>query len=198
MRPEPVNTIMYAAGYSSSKQPRETGCVVVVGRHADNPRRQRPMPVNATAPRRNRTETCLVAAMSLAILLGACTGGSSPSASHQQVIGSQSEQPSVASTVGGPSLAAPSAPAGVTTVTIRDRSFGAPEITVAVGKVTFINADTVPHTVTEGQDGVAAPNARFDMVVGVGESIQVTFAQPGDYRITCLFHSEMHLLAHAH
>jgi plastocyanin len=157
------------------------------------------MPVNATAPRRNRTETSLLAAMSLGVLLGACTGGSSPSASHQQVTGSASEQPSVASTVAGPSLAPPSAaPADVTTVTIRDRSFGVPEITVAVGKVTFINADTVPHTVTEGHDGVAAPNARFDMVVGVGESIQVTFAQPGDYRITCLFHSEMHLLAHAH
>ncbi len=45
----------------------------------------------------------------------------------------------------------------ITKVTVRNRSFGTPEITVAVGKVTFVNADSVPHTVTEGENGVAAP-----------------------------------------
>jgi len=149
--------------------------------------------------RRNPTRTHLVAVVSLAILLGACAAQNSPSASRQQVTDSQSEQPSIAASVAGPSLATPSVPpADVTTVTIRDRSFGAPEITVAAGEVTFVNADTVPHTVTEGHNGVAAPNARFNMVVAAGESIQVTFVEPGDYQITCLFHSEMHLLVHAH
>ncbi len=152
-----------------------------------------------TAQRRNRRRTAQVAVVSLAILLGGCAVESSPSLSHIPVTGSEGEQPSMATRTAGPSLGATSArPGDVTTVTIRNLSFGAPEITVALGKVTFINADTVPHTVTEGQDGVAAPNARFDLVVGAGESIQVTFVEPGDYRITCLFHSEMHLLVHAH
>jgi plastocyanin len=35
-------------------------------------------------------------------------------------------------------------------------------------------------------------------VVGVGDSVEVTFADVGDYQITCLFHAEMHLLVHAH
>ena len=141
----------------------------------------------------------MVAVYSLAILLGACVPESSQSASQHPLIGSESGRASVATTAGEPSFAATSVPpVDVSTVTIRSRSFGAPEITVGLGMVTFINADTEPHTVTEGQDGVAASNARFDMVVVAGESIQVTFVEPGDYRITCLFHSEMHLLVHAH
>ena len=158
----------------------------------------RPTPGYSTDHRATRRGATHVVLASLAILLGACAVQSSQSASHHPVAGSASEQPSLATTPAGPSLGSASPPpADVTTVTIRDLSFGPPEITVARGKVTFINADTVPHTVTEGQDGVAAPNARFDMVVGPGESIQVTFAQAGDYQITCLFHSEMHLLVHA-
>ena len=136
---------------------------------------------------------------SLVLLLGACAVQSSPSTSHHPLAGSASAQPSMVTPSAGPSLASASLPpVDVSTVTIRNLSYGPPEITVAVGTVTFINADTVPHTVTEGQDGVAAPTARFDMEVGVGQSIQVTFPEPGDYQITCLFHSEMHLLVHAH
>lgn len=157
------------------------------------------MPIHPMARRRNRRSSASLAVVTAVVLLGACTSASSPPTSDKPVTGSTSEQPSAVSTTAGSSLAATSAPpALVTTVTIRNRSFGAPEITVAVGKVTFINADTLPHTVTEGQDGVAAPNARINKVVGVGESIEVTFPDPGDYQITCLFHSEMHLLVHAH
>ncbi len=154
---------------------------------------------HATARRRKGRGTAEAVVVGLAIVLGACASESSQSAPQHLVIGSESERPSGATTAAGPSTGATSvAPLDVTTVTIRNRSFGAPEITVALGRVTFINADTDPHTVTEGQDGAPAPNARFDMVVGVGESIQVTFVEPGDYRITCLFHAEMHLLVHAH
>lgn len=151
-----------------------------------------------TTDRQNRQRTVQVAVAGLALLLVACSAQSSPSESLPAVNGSETQQPSMATATAGPSLASSSVPpADVTTVTIRGRSFGAPEITVAVGKVTFLNADTVPHTVTEGQNGVSAPNARFDEVVAVGASIDVTFPEPGDYQITCLFHSEMHLLVHA-
>lgn len=153
----------------------------------------------ATTHRQNRQGTVQLAVVGLAILLVACSAQSSNSEPLQTVNGSETQQPSTASPTAEPSLAASSvAPVDVITVTIRDRSFGAPEITVAVGKVTFINADTLLHTVTEGQNGATAPNARFDEVVSVGESVEVTFADPGDYQITCLFHSEMHVLVHAH
>jgi plastocyanin len=85
----------------------------------------------------------------------------------------------------------------VTTVVIRENSFGAPEITVAIGIVTFVNADDEVHTVTEGDNGAAAPDGRFDDFVDIGRSVDVEFADRGDYLITCLFHSEMHLLVHA-
>ncbi len=129
----------------------------------------------------------------LAIVLAACSTQSSPSEPIPTPSPSETQQPSTA-----PATAEPSKAADVTTVTIRDRSFGAPEITVAVGKVTFVNADSLPHTVTEGQNGAAAPDARVNEVVGVGDSVEVTFADVGDYQITCLFHAEMHLIVHAH
>ena len=155
--------------------------------------------MNATTHSGDRRRTAQVAVVSVVILLAGCSAASSPIASQPHVSASQSQQPTAASPTTLPSAAATSVPpAAVTTVTIRDRSFGAPEINVAVGTVTFVNADTLPHTVTEGQNGAAAPNARFNEVVGVGESVEVTFADPGDYQITCLFHAEMHLLVHAH
>ena len=140
-----------------------------------------------------------LALVGLAILLIACSAQTSPSEPIPTPSPSETQQPSTAAATAEPSAPAPTAaPADVTSVTIRDRSFGAPEITVAVGKVTFVNADSLPHTVTEGQNGAAAPNARVNEVVGVGDSLEVTFADVGDYQITCLFHSEMHLLVHAH
>ena len=134
-----------------------------------------------------------LAVVGLAIVLVACSAQTSPSEAIPTPSPSETLQPSTAAATAEPSRAA-----DVTTVTIRDRSFGAPEITVAVGKVTFVNADSLPHTVTEGQNGATAPNARVNEVVGVGDSVEVTFADVGDYQITCLFHAEMHLVVHAH
>lgn len=140
----------------------------------------------------------------LALSLGGCAAAgesvmqpSAGEASSGPVAGEPSTAPTTASSAipseGGPG---PSSP-GVTVVTIDNLSFGAPEITVAVGIVTFVNGDDVPHTVTEGENGAAAPDGRFDAFVDVGESIEINFAEPGDYRITCQFHAEMHLLVHA-
>jgi len=149
--------------------------------------------------RQYRERTVQLAVVALAGLLVACTAQSSPSEVVPTMNGSETQQLSTATPTAKPSEPAMSVPPiDVATVTIRDRSFGAPEITVAIGKVTFVNADTVPHTVSEGQNGALAPNPRVNEVVGVGESVEVTFADPGDYQITCLFHAEMHLLVHAH
>lgn len=147
-----------------------------------------------------RKRAVLPAVASLAILLAACNAEASQSASPDQTAGSQSAAPTDTPTASAePSqVPSPSLTADISTVIIRDRSFGAPEITVAVGDVTFVNEDSLPHTVSEGENGEAFPNARFDEFVDVGDSVTVAFAEPGDYLITCLFHSEMHLLVHAH
>lgn len=141
----------------------------------------------------------VLAVVAFGIPLGACSAGGSPSASPQPGISSGTSSPPGTPTPNGPSESSATSPsADVTTVTIRDLSFGTPEITVAVGAVTFVNEDDVEHTVTEGEDGAAAPNGRFDVFVDAGESAEVTFGDAGDYVITCQFHPEMHLLVHAH
>jgi plastocyanin len=91
--------------------------------------------------------------------------------------------------------AAPSAaPSGAeTTVDIANLKFG-PDVTVAAGtSVTWKNGDTVPHTATEGSNGVKAPNARFDVQLPVGKSGSFTFTDAGTYQVTCTIHPTMNM-----
>jgi len=157
------------------------------------------MPIYERCHRRYRQSSLPRTVLGLAVLLGGCAATSSqpPSPGRISISPRPTASESATTTAAESAIATPVTSIEVATVTIRNRSFGTPEITVAVGTVRFVNADTVPHTVTEGENGVAAPNARFDVLVPAGESIQVAFSEPGDYRITCLFHSEMHLLVHA-
>lgn len=137
----------------------------------------------------------------LAALLAACsaTADGSPSAS---AIGSQLPAESTPAQATDQPTTAPTATAtatvDVTEVTINGFSFGPAKVSVKVGDVTFANTDEFSHTVTEGENGAAAADARFDEVVGVGKSAVITFADPGDYQITCQFHPLMRLLVRAH
>jgi plastocyanin len=80
-----------------------------------------------------------------------------------------------------------------TTVDIAKLAFG-PDVTVAAGTtVTWKNGDTVPHTATEGSNGVKAPNARFDVQLPVGQSGSFTFADAGTYQVTCTIHPTMNM-----
>ena len=76
-------------------------------------------------------------------------------------------------------------------------SFGATEVTVPAGQtLTVINNSSAPHTFTEGENGNAAADARVDEQIAVGASVPVTFPEPGDYNVTCLFHSAMNMVVH--
>ena len=86
---------------------------------------------------------------------------------------------------------------GATSVMLVNFEFDPGEITVSVGDtVTFMNHDSAPHTVTEGTNGNAADDARFDEEVAGGESVEVTFDEAGDYDVTCLFHANMNMVVH--
>jgi plastocyanin len=75
--------------------------------------------------------------------------------------------------------------------------FSQQELTVSVGDtVTFENDSTIPHTVTEGQDGDAAADAQFDEEVPPGESVEITFEEAGDVNVTCKIHPEMNMVVH--
>jgi plastocyanin len=80
-----------------------------------------------------------------------------------------------------------------TTVTISGSSFG-DDITVPAGtSVTFVNEDSLPHTVTNGSDGQPEDGALFDNDVAAGASTEVTFDEPGTYNVTCTIHPSMNM-----
>ena len=76
-------------------------------------------------------------------------------------------------------------------------SFGAADVTVPAGEtLTVINNSGAPHTFTEGENGNAAADARVDEQIAVGASVPVSFPEPGDYNVTCLFHPGMNMVVH--
>jgi plastocyanin len=113
---------------------------------------------------------------------GSVAPGASPSAVASAVASASAQaQPSAA------------ASGAATTVEIANLTFG-PDLTVAAGTdVTFTNKDTVPHTATEGSNGVAAPNARFNLQLPLGASASYTFADAGTYKVTCTIHLTMNM-----
>ncbi|MDH4334091.1 MAG: cupredoxin domain-containing protein [Chloroflexota bacterium] len=148
---------------------------------------------------RPRTARALVPALALLLAACAATGDGSPTSSAIASQAPAESTPAVATDQPTtPPTATATATTDVTEVTIAGFSFGPAEVNVKVGEVTFANSDEFPHTVTEGENGAASAGARFDEVVGVGKAIVITFAEAGDYHITCQFHAQMRLLVHAH
>lgn len=101
---------------------------------------------------------------------------------------------------GGGATAASSASAaasGGNVVTIVGFAFQPTELTVSVGDaVRFVNENTAPHTVTQGENGTAAEDAAFDEQLASGESVEITFDTAGDVAITCRFHATMNMVVH--
>lgn len=73
-----------------------------------------------------------------------------------------------------------------TTVTIEKFAFSPKEITVAPGtKVTWINKDETPHTVTANDKTFASKAMDTD------DNYEVTFANAGDFSYFCTLHPFM-------
>jgi plastocyanin len=128
---------------------------------------------------------------SLVLAASSCaTGSSSPSATATTAVSmaaSESAAESAAESMGeGPSI----------TITSTS-SFGAEEVTVPAGEtLTVINNSSAPHTFTEGENGGEAENARVAEDIATGATVEVSFPEPGDYNVTCLFHSAMNMVVH--
>ncbi|HET6745832.1 MAG TPA: plastocyanin/azurin family copper-binding protein [Candidatus Limnocylindria bacterium] len=130
----------------------------------------------------------------LVILLAACSNATSSSAAA-----SESEAASTAASESAAASAEASAGTGAgATITITSSSsFGTDEITLPAGQeLTVINESAAPHTFTEGENGGAAADARVDENIAAGETVSVSFPEPGDYNVTCLFHSSMNMVVH--
>lgn len=102
---------------------------------------------------------------------------------------------SVDDETGNSAQADASGPAGAAAeVQIGDASFSVDEITITAGQtVTWTNGDDVGHTITHGEDGVAATGALFDEPINVDQTVSFTFTEPGTYPVTCTIHPAMQM-----
>jgi plastocyanin len=142
-----------------------------------------------TGDRRTRAMAAML--VTLVLILAACSssGASEAPASLAAPSEAAASQP-------GASVAA-SQTAGGTSVTISGLAFAVAEITVPVGDLTFVNQDSVPHNLAEGENGTEVANPRVQKVSinPLAEGI-LTFTAAGDYHITCLIHPQMNMEVH--
>ena len=132
----------------------------------------------------------------LLILLAACsTATSSSSAASQSQ--AASDTASAAASESAAESAGESTGTGPTITITGTSSFGTGEITVPAGQqLTVINQSSAPHTFTEGENGGAAADARVNEDIANGATVAISFPEPGDYNVTCLFHSSMNMVVH--
>ncbi len=130
----------------------------------------------------------------LVLILAACSNATS-SASDEPSQAAPSASPSEAESAAASQAAEPSeAAGGGETVRLSQFAFDPEELTIAVGtEVTFVNADSAAHTVTEGTDGTAVADPIIDEELQQNDSTSFTFDEPGTYDITCLFHPSMQM-----
>jgi plastocyanin len=146
----------------------------------------------------HRSRPILPALAALTLLLAACADGASPSEAASEeppasVAASEAADPSEEAE---PSVApeASEEAADEFTVTLSGFAFSTGELVVPAGtEVTFENADTAAHTVTEGTDGRAATDPIINAQLGPEATTTFTFDEPGEYEITCLFHPNMNM-----
>lgn len=138
----------------------------------------------------NRPTRATASIAGLALLLVACgTGDASPADDGS------SDPTGAASAPASDAPDASAAPGGEeATVTLVDFAFDTDALTIAAGTtVSFVNADSAPHTATEGTDGVATDDPIIDEELDANATATFTFDEPGTYEITCLFHPDMNM-----
>lgn len=122
-----------------------------------------------TIPRGFRT-------LALGLLVLAGCGRPADSTSHSQA-------PPTA-----PAAEAPNRPAAAPQVTIDNFTYGPRQLTVSPGtRVTWVNRDDVPHTVTS----LTKPRLLDSKALDSDESFSFTFVNPGTYDYFCTIHPKM-------
>ena len=127
----------------------------------------------------------------MALLLAACSGGTTATPTTAAATSTAASQSASASES---ESAEPSGGAGEMTVTLQNFAFSPTTLTVPVGStVTFENKDSTEHTATNGKDGQKADDALFDIKLATGASDTFTFDKAGTYDVTCLIHPSMNM-----
>lgn len=142
---------------------------------------------------RSRSRSLPAIVVGLVLVLAAC--GGTASSTSDEPSQAASVAPSQAESASPSEAAEPSQAAGAEeTVRLSQFAFDPEELTIAAGTtVTFVNADSAAHTVTEGTDGTAVEDPIIDEELQQNGSTSFTFDEPDTYDITCLFHPSMQL-----
>ena len=130
--------------------------------------------------------------LAVVLILSACgtTTSSSPEAFGAESTAATASESAAASEAAEPSEAA----AAEETVRLSQFAFDPEELTFAAGTdVSFVNADSAAHTVTEGSDGTAVDDPIIDEELQQNGSSSLVFDEPGTYDITCRFHPSMQM-----
>jgi plastocyanin len=140
----------------------------------------------------------LVAALAAAALaLAACTTyGPSPSSEPSSEPSSTASESAAPSQAGTARCEVTTDATAAATVNLASFAFDS-EPTISAGEaVTFVNQDAASHTVTEGTEGAVADDSCVNARVNGGQSVTITFNEPGDYQITCVLHPSMQTIVH--
>ena len=146
----------------------------------------------------HRPRATLAALTPLVLVLAACSSSSTASQPPASQAAASHAPASEAPASQAPASEAPAseAPSG-TTVTMKGLAFSVAEITVPVGKVTFVNDDAVAHVLAEGENGVEVASPRVQKVpINGGTQGEMDFTVAGDYHITCTIHHAMNMVVH--
>jgi len=151
-----------------------------------------------SATRSQRPRATLAALAPFVLVLAACSSSSTTSEPPASQPAASQAAASEAPASEAPASQAPaSEAAGGTTVTMKGLAFSVAEITVPVGKVTFLNDDAVAHILAEGENGVEVANPRVQKVsIAGGSQGELDFTVAGDYHITCTIHHAMNMVVH--
>jgi plastocyanin len=135
-----------------------------------------------------------------ALTLVACSGSGSASGAAGQA--SPTVAPTASAGGGGgysrgdyPVEGSSSAPGSVApgTVQLSGFKFVPATLTVAAGStLNFVNADSVDHTVVEGENGAPAAG-QSPLTVSPGKSVSLPIATAGMVKVTCTIHPSMNL-----
>lgn len=124
----------------------------------------------------HRSTTALLTAAVLGVGLAACA-----------------DDPVDASGTAGPSTRdQPTSTSGGATVEIDDFAYDPATTTVEAGTtVTWTNEDATRHTVTAGSEDAPAPDRFDEEVTEQGQTVEVTFDEPGTHAYYCELHPFM-------
>ncbi|HET6649527.1 MAG TPA: plastocyanin/azurin family copper-binding protein [Candidatus Limnocylindria bacterium] len=147
---------------------------------------------------RPRSALAFSPAVAAILVLGACSAGGAPTGSASAAEVHASHLPSPQPSASAPTEDSP--PADATrledgdTIVMAQFAFSETAVIVSAGAtLTFMNEDNVGHTVTNGVQGFPVEDPAFNKPVQAGDSIEITFGQPGRYDVTCEPHPIMQM-----